>query len=89
MSDTLFETDKYAVEVTDAALGEDGKYGVAGYKIINKDTGIVEHTTMMLPAAIFQAQHFSDTLKSLLETPEKATELSLVNDIIPDGVEPN
>ena len=70
MSDYLYETENYFVTETDNAIGEDGNYGQAGYAVVNKDTGIIEHTTIMLPGAIFQSQHFSDTLKGLLETPD-------------------
>jgi hypothetical protein len=66
MSNVLYETDNYFVLECDNALGEDGKYGVSGYAVVNKKTDVTEHTSMMLPGAIFQAQHFSDTLDSLL-----------------------
>ncbi len=73
-NDVLYETEKYSVKITREALGEDGTYSRHGYAVINKDTGITEHTTMMLPAAIFQCQHFNDTLVSLL-TPEPKTDM--------------
>lgn len=85
----LFDTEKYEVVAYDNCLGEDGKYGQLGYAVINKDTTIIEHTTMMFPGAIFQAQHFNDTLKSLLEEGAEAPTLSVVDDIIPADSELN
>lgn len=46
---------------------EDGEYRVrAGYGVRNLLTGVVEHTTTLLPGAIFQSQHLSATLDGLL-----------------------
>ena len=83
-----YKTDKYVVVDEDNALGEDGKYGKKGYAVINIETGITEHTTMMLPGAIFQAQHFNDTLESLLAE-NKEPVLGLVEDILPEGTDLN
>ena len=68
----LYSTEKYIVIVTDAALNEVGDACDArGYAVVNKDTSIVEHTTLVLPAAMFQADNFNRTLVSLLtEVPE-------------------
>ena len=84
---SLFDTEKYEVIECDDVLGEDGKYGgLPGYAVRNKETGITEHTTMMLPGAIYQCQHFNDTLVSLLTKPEQETPgLALVEDIVPEG----
>ncbi len=52
---------------TDAALNEAGTAcDAAGYAVVNKDTGIAEHTSMCLPAAMFQADNFNRTLTQLL-----------------------
>ncbi len=87
--DALYTTDKYEVVEAENVLGEDGKYGTRiGYAVRNLETGIVEHTTMMLPGAIFQCQHFNDTLKGLLETPDDNV-VSLEAIPMPDDVIPN
>ena len=84
----LYETEKYFVTECKDVLGEDGKYGKTGYAVVNEETGVIEHTTMMLPGAIFQCQHFNDTLKGLLETPEdNVVELSAID--VPDDVVPS
>ena len=91
MSNILFETEKYTVEASDdrKVIGEDGKYsGVAGYVVVNRDTGVVEHSTIMLPGAIFQCQHFNDTLVSLLNPPtEDELDISALN--VPEDIVPN
>ena len=65
----------YTISPTPRALGEDGKYiegeENVGYAVVNNETGIVEHTSTILPGVIFQAQHFDSTLKSLLEPEEE------------------
>ncbi len=89
----LYDTKHYVVE--DAAgrsiIGEDGAYTKShdGYCVINKESGNIEHSTTMLPGAIFQAQHFSDTLESLLNpTPIEDTDalasLNVGDDIVPN-----
>lgn len=83
-----FSTDKYEVIECDDVLGEDGKYGQLGYAVRNKETAVTEHTTMMLPGAIFQCQHFTDTLKSLLAE-DTAPELAAVEDIVPADADLN
>jgi hypothetical protein len=77
----------YTIQPIDNALQEDGKYGTKGYGIVNNETGVVEHTTICLPAALFQATHFDDMLASLLEN---KPELSLVagpssEDVVPSN----
>ena len=66
-------------EVVEAyrVLAEDGKYKESvnehqGYAIVNKATGIIEHTTMVLPGAIFQAESLDSMLGGLLEPPVDA-----------------
>lgn len=64
----LYETEYYIVTRTDAAVNETGSAADAqGYAVINRKYNIVEHTTTVLPAAMFQADNFNRTLKSLLE----------------------
>lgn len=90
MSKVMYDTKNYEVAVADSQeliLGEDGKYAnVPGYIVLNKETGIVEHTTMMLPQAIYQAQGMSDSLDTLLKAdkPEVDNLVSLVtDDVVP------
>ena len=65
MSEPIYENDKYKVELTERALGEDGNYGVLGYAVINKENNVIEHTTMVLPQALFQADAFMGALGQL------------------------
>lgn len=58
----LYDNKHYRVVITDEALGEDGKYGKRGYAVVNKETNIVEHTTMLYPQALFQADAMSGAL---------------------------
>jgi len=77
----------YEVVSTDRVIAEDGTYDegdFVGYGIENLITGVIEHTTVCLPAAMYQAVHFDEMLTSLVsaETPK----LSLVTpteDIVP------
>ena len=88
---TLFETEKYIVQKAggNKIIGEDGKYTSRdGYVVVNRETGVVEHTTIMLPGAIFQCQHFNDTLISLLSPPEVETP-DLTGMDVPEDVVPN
>jgi len=81
----------YAIVPTNKCMGEDGKYQEGefiGYAIENLDTGVVEHTTICLPAAMYQASHFDDMLDALLTPDKKKSALSLVDgspveDIVP------
>jgi len=85
MSDVLFDTEKYNVVLSgpeEKVIGEDGKYReMGGYYVVNKETGVIEHSTIMLPGAIFQATHFNDTLISLLNPvePEIVDEIDLAS----------
>ncbi len=90
----LFETEKYVVRQAaqgECIIGEDGKYeDMDGYVVINRETGVIEHTTIMLPGAIFQCQHFNDTLESLMSPPEEGedgVDLSSLN--VPEDIVPN
>lgn len=72
----LYSLEKYVVVTTDEALNEAGTACDArGYAIVNKDTGITEHTSLCLPAAMFQAENFNRTLVSLLEEPSEDEDL--------------
>ena len=90
MKTILYDMDKYQVELSDgrSIIGEDGKYTTthAGYVVINKETGQIEHTTTMLPGAIFQCQHFDNTLTSLLMPDEELGEDIPGGDIADDVV---
>jgi hypothetical protein len=68
MSEPIYENAHYAVYTTDNALGEDGNYGMAGYAVVNKETQVIEHTTMVLPQALFQADAFMGALGQLEAT---------------------
>lgn len=63
----------YSITQTKDAVGEDGKKGSDGYAVTNKENDVVEHTTTILPGAIFQARHLDDMLVSLIQAadPEK------------------
>jgi hypothetical protein len=50
---------------------EDGEYRVRnGYAVYNKLSDTYEHTTTLLPGAIFQSQHLDATLHGLLNPSE-------------------
>ena len=67
----IYENEKYTVAIIDDALGEDGVYGRRGYAVINKETSVVEHTTIVLPQALFQADAFMGALSQLDETADE------------------
>ena len=81
----LFENDNYSVMIIADAIGEDGQYGVTGYGVVNRKTGVVEMTTTILPSAISNADYYNTYLKALLNPPipvavtEDTTELRVVN----------
>lgn len=65
----------YEVIPCDKVLREDGNYfggkgEDVGYAVRNKETGIIEHTTTVLPSAIFQADYFDKALTSLFNPDE-------------------
>ena len=75
MGKFIYETPTYVVVLApdgSAVIDETGKYNVdtKGYNVVNRETSVVEHTTMMLAGAIFQCNHFTDTLAGLLAKPE-------------------
>lgn len=74
-NEALYNTEKYIVTTTAAALNEAGTACDApGYAVVNKDTGITEHTSLCLPAAMFQADNFNRTLVQLT-TEEEVEEI--------------
>lgn len=86
----LFETEKYVVEESGdrKIIAEDGAYSSRkGYVVVNKETGVVEHSTVMLPGAIFQCQHFNDTLISLLADPSEDIDIEALD--VPEDIVPN
>ena len=84
----LYNTEKYQVELADgrSIIGEDGKYTQShgGYVVVNKETGVTEHSTTMLPGAIFQCQHFNDTLVDLLRPADEAEVVNLQSVDVPE-----
>lgn len=69
-------------------MGEEGKYVKRdGYAVYNKKSGVYEHTTTLLPGAIFQAQHLDATLDGLLN-PE-SVEYPSLEDVHMDDVVAN
>lgn len=86
MSNILYENDKYKVVECDNALGEDGKYGCRGYAVVNIETAIVEHTTMVLPQALFQADAFMGALTQLDDS-EEVSDSALIEGIEPETIQ--
>ena len=79
----------YEIVLTERALGEDGKYvdgESAGYGLLNKVTGVMEHTSTILPGVMWQATHFETTLKSLTAAEgELADTTAADGDVVPFG----
>lgn len=83
MSNPIYENDFYKVVAHAEVIGEDGKYGgQPGYAVINKEYGTVEHTTMVLPQALFQADAFAGALGQLNPAEGDAEEVLSDEDII-------
>ena len=82
-ANALYSVEKYLVVTTDEALNEAGTACDAkGYAVVNKDTGITEHTSLCLPAAMFQADSFNRTLVQLLKSDEEEAVIdSVVEDV--------
>jgi hypothetical protein len=79
----------YEIVLTNECIGEDGSMMInrdetpLGYALINRTTGITEHTSQVLPAILWQVQHLEQTLTSLLE-PEKTGPVGVdSDDVIP------
>lgn len=85
-NDTIYSNDTYDVVRCDDALGEDGNYGRPGYAVVNKETGVFEHTTTVLPQALFQADAFSGALGQLSEA---ASDEAAIIEAAPTDVLPN
>ncbi|MHC4647485.1 MAG: hypothetical protein ACYTBJ_18515 [Planctomycetota bacterium] len=67
---------------------EDGEYRKrAGYSVYNTLSGVHEHTTTLLPGAIFQAQHLDATLDGLINP--KMQEYPALEDVAMDDVVAN
>jgi len=74
----------YTVQPISEAMQEDGNYGGQGYGIINNETLVVEHSTICLPAALFQAVHFDDMLSSQLDTKPELTAVPTGEAVLPN-----
>ena len=93
MSNPIYENNSYKVILTEDAIGEDGKYGRDGYAVVNIETKVAEHTTTVLPQALFQADAFEGALGQLNEAAKEGAAddilegefLEALND---DGTEP-
>ena len=69
-------------------MGEEGEYMRRdGYAVYNKVSGVYEHTTTLLPGAIFQSQHLDQTLDGLLNPHEM--EYPSLSDVPMDDVVAN
>lgn len=80
----------YEVQFSDegSIMCEDGEYRVRpGYAVVNTLTRVREHTTTLLPGAIFQAQHLDATLDGLLNPQEM--EYPSLEDVTLDDVVAN
>lgn len=88
----VYDTKHYEVRTSGDwnVIDEAGVYSErGGYVVVNKDTEIVEHTTMIMPQAIYQAQGFSDSLDALLSPSAQPAQLELVNFPIDEDVVPS
>lgn len=78
----------YKIIQSHDVIGEDGTYrGDYGWAVQNKATEDQEFTTLSLVAAIYQAQHWDDMLRGLLDhKPERQIPLELVDveDVVPN-----
>ena len=85
--------DYYDIELTSGAANEpvifeDGEYHCRpGYRVVNRQTGVVEHTSALLPSVIFQAQHLDSMLGELLDP--KPLQQSLANMVVDEDVVAN
>ena len=86
MSNEIYKNEKYRVVIIDDALGEDGKYGAMGYAVVNIETNIREHTTTVLPQALFQADAFMGALSNLHSDEEKAIMGNSSDVVDPDSI---
>lgn len=76
----------YSIVPSFIAVSSAGVESVAenpvGYDVLNVITGIVEHSTPILPGAIYQAHHFDSTLKGFLEITPVLVKLETDSDVI-------
>lgn len=83
----------YDIEPTTGAanepiIHEDGDYHCRpGYRVVNRQTGVVEHTSVLLPSVIFQAQHLDTMLGELLDP--RPLQQSLSNMVVDEDVVAN
>jgi hypothetical protein len=63
----LYKNKNYEVVIIANAMGETGERDSPGYGVKNIETGVVEHTTMVYPQALFQADAFMGALGQLDE----------------------
>jgi len=78
MTDIIYENENYKVQLGSNVLGEDNEYSVnrKGYHVINKVYDVIEHTTMLLPQAIFQSDALNRGLDELNKNEEDAKAIS-------------
>jgi len=79
----------YDISLSQKATNEIGEVvegeAPVGYAVINTMTGITELTSTLLPQAIYQAQHFDQTLEAVFTPEAKAPVLEMMNteDVVP------
>jgi hypothetical protein len=61
----IYENNNYTVEV-----GEGAEDGLPTYHLINKEHGVIEAETSVLPQAISMATQFNDALEQVLDQQE-------------------
>lgn len=78
----------YKIVQSGDVIGEQGTYrGDSGWAVQNKATLESEFTSMSLVAAIYQAQHWDDMLRGLLDHKQELQiplELVDVEDVVPN-----
>lgn len=66
-TEVIYAAKYYEVIPYDNCMGEDNKLGHAGYAVRNKERGTIEHTSIMLPSALYQCDHFDGAVKAFFE----------------------
>jgi hypothetical protein len=79
---SIYKNKNYEVIVIENAMGETGERDSEGYAVVNNETGVIEHTTMVLPQAVFQADAFMGALGQLEDTDEP--EAGIITDVDPE-----
>lgn len=82
MDNIIFETSLYKLVETDQCIGEDGKYGVNGYALVNKQNGFVEATGMLRANMIFLCDQASSMLNSLNKGAEEDAVIEGIEDVV-------